>query len=126
MIHLVTEDDRAMLESWIQAEPSHPNTPDFYIAPPKNVSTCVYSDDQGPVFVGRYTPVLRMDFDFNPQAGPERIGALMQSEFVGLVQQAKAWNFYQLIFDSVAKPLIRFCEKKLGYVASPNEYVRPL
>ena len=126
MIRLVTEGDRAMLESWIQAEPSHPNnTPDFYIAPPKNVATCFYSDAEGPVIVARYTPILRVDFDFNPEASPERVKALMQAEFPAVVQSAKAQGFFQLIFESVAAPLINFC-RRLGYSASPNEYVRPL
>jgi hypothetical protein len=123
---LVTEGDRAMLESWIQAEPSHPNnTPDFYVNPPKGIATCIYEDGNGPVIAARYTPILRIDFDFNPDASPERVKALMQAEFPNVVKQAKAQGFSELLFESTSAPLIAFC-KKLGYVAGPDTYVRKI
>jgi hypothetical protein len=123
---LVTEGDRAMLESWIQAEPSHPNnTPDYYINPPKGIATCIYEDAESPVIVARYTPILRIDFDFNPDASPERVKALMQSEFPSVVKLAKAQGFSVLLFESTSAPLIGFC-KKLGYVASPDTYVKQI
>jgi len=122
---LVTEGDRATLESWIQAEPSHPhNTSDYYINPPKGIATCVYEDSEA-VIVARYTPILRIDFDFNPDASPERVKALMQAEFPNVVKQAKAQGFSELLFESTNAPLIGFC-KKLGYVAGPDTYVRKI
>lgn len=123
---LVTEDDRAAIDAWIQAEPEHSHNPDFYIAPPNGISSVMYCDDRGPVFVARFEPCLRLHTDFNKDAGSERIQSLLKSSFAEVESAARNQGFRQLIFESVARPLIAFCRRRLGCKQSPNEITKQL
>jgi len=114
----LTEDDKKLLAEWIAAEPAHVNSmPEFYYeAGSKSV---MYEDSEGPVCVVRYTPILRLDMDFAPGIDKTRIKEAMKTELPEIAEQAKMQNFKELVFDSIAEPLIRFCQR-LGFVTCPD------
>lgn len=117
-IRTVDEKDTEMLAEWIAAEPDHAdNTPAFYSTP--GTKSVLYSDEEGPICVVRYSPVLRLDMEFNPAVSKERIKEAMKSQLPEIVGQAKSQGFSEIVFDSVAKPLIKFCER-LGFIACPD------
>jgi hypothetical protein len=118
ILRTLDENDKALLAEWIAAEPDHSNsTPDFYYTP--GTKTILYSDEQGPVCVVRYSSSLRLDIDFSPTAGKDRIKKMLSANLPEVVNQAKAQGFSELVFDSTSKALIRFCEK-LGFTVCPD------
>jgi hypothetical protein len=117
VISTIHDQDRELLTEWILAEPSHKSTAEFYYEP--KTKSVLYSDEEGPVCVVRYSSALRLDMDFAPGISKERIKEAMKSQLPEIAEQAKAQGFKELIFDSLSQPLIRFCEK-LGFSASPD------
>jgi hypothetical protein len=114
----VDDKDKEMLKEWIAAEPDHSNsTPEFYYTP--GTKSVVYEDEQGPVCVVRYSSVLRLDMDFAPNIDKVRIKEAMKSQLPEIVEQAKSQGFKEIVFDSVSKPLIKFCQY-LGFSACPD------
>jgi hypothetical protein len=123
---LVTENDTSLLESWITSEDSHSHGPEYYTRAPQGVVSAIYSDEEGPLCVVRFEPCLRLQMDFDKTANPERIQKILQSELPGIETEARNRNFQQLLFESVARPLIAFCRRRLGFKPSPNEYIKVL
>jgi hypothetical protein len=118
ILRTLNENDKALLAEWIAAEPDHSNsTPDFYYTP--GTKTILYSDEQGPVCVVRYSSSLRLDMDFAPGIDKSRIKEAMKSQLPEIAEQAKSQGFSEIVFDSVAKPLIKFCQY-LGFSACPD------
>jgi hypothetical protein len=118
ILRTLDENDKALLAEWIAAEPDHSNsTPDFYYTP--GTKTILYSDEQGPVCVVRYSSSLRLDMDFAPGIDKSRIKEAMKSQLPEIAEQAKSQGFSEIVFDSVAKPLINFCQY-LGFSACPD------
>ena len=117
-IRTLTENDEEMLSEWIAAEPDHAgNTLAFYSTP--GTKSILYSDEEGPICVVRYSSSLRLDMEFSPLASKERIKEAMKSQLPDIAEQAKAKGFSEIIFDSASKSLIKFCEK-LGFSACPD------
>jgi hypothetical protein len=118
IIRTLNEDDKTLLAEWIAAEPDHSNTtPEFYYTP--GTKTVLYSDKNGPVCVVRYSSALRLDMDFAPGIDKGRIKEAMKSQLPEIAEQARSQGFKEIVFDSVAKPLIRFCQL-LGFSACPD------
>ncbi len=117
-LRTVEEKDKALLAEWIAAEPDHTfSTPEFYYTP--GTKSVVYEDEQGPVCVVRYSPVLRLDMEFAPGIDKSRIKEAMKSQLPEIAEQARSQGFKELLFDSVAKPLIKFCQY-MGFSACPD------
>ena len=115
----VSEQDRSEVESWIAAEPTHANnTFEFYQQ--ANTRSLLYSDEEGPVLVVKFTPSLVMDAEFNPRASGKRIAAIMSEGFPELERQAKEQGFRSIVYESVSEKLIKFCEKYMGFKPSPS------
>lgn len=124
-IRPLTEADRPLLEQWIATDPHHQNgeiSADFFYAPDTNA--LVYEDEHGIVFVARFARTLRIHMQFSPDE--KRNAAVMLEGFPILEFNAKEAGFKELIFDSMFRPLIVFCKRKLGFRASPDELVRYL
>jgi hypothetical protein len=118
IIRTLTENDEDMLSEWIAAEPDHAgNTVAFYSTP--GTKSVLYSDEEGPVCVVRYSSSLRLDMEFNPTVSKDRIKEAMKSQLPEIAEQAKSQGFSELVFDSIAQPLIKFCEK-LGFSTCPD------
>lgn len=112
---ILEEKDKPWLAEWIAAEPDHrDNSAEFYFQP--KTKSIVYEDEQGPVFVVRYSTAVRVDTEFNPTAEKERIRAMLTSVVPEVAKTAKAQGFSELVFTSVSKRLIAFC-RLLGFKA---------
>jgi hypothetical protein len=111
-------EDRPLVESWIASEAHHQNnTFEFYQEAGTKSVMCV--DDDGEVFVLKFTPCLRTDIDFSSTAGPARIGKALAQVIREMTDTAKKQGFKEFVFDSVSSQLIAFCER-LGFRPSPD------
>lgn len=118
LIRPISPEDRQAIETWIAGEPSHPNnTFEFYTE--SGCKSVVSEDEEGGVMVTRFTPCLRVDIDFNPEASPSRIGKAIASGLKDMAEQAKAQGFKEFVFESSSPKLVVFCER-LGYASSPD------
>ena len=119
------EEDRKQLNEWIAASPStHQVSTDFWInkrdengsLKELGVKTLVIEDESGKVFHLRVENVMRVYVQFPPDTliDPERTkDALMQS-FKTIAGNGIRLGYKEMLFDSTAKPLIRFF-KKFGF-----------
>lgn len=115
---ILEEKDKPWLAEWIAAEPDHQeNSPDFYFQP--RTKSIVYEDEQGPVFVVRYSTAVRVDTEFNPTAERERIRAMLKKVVPEVAATAQAQGFSEIVFTSVSKSLIAFC-RLLGFKAAQD------
>jgi hypothetical protein len=117
-IRNLTPEDRPQIESWIAAEPEHSNnTFEWYSE--SGAKTVVYEDADGQVLVAKFTPCLRVDIDFNPDAGPSRIGKAIADGLKQTAEQARNQGFKEFVFESLSPKLSAFCER-LGYKKCPD------
>lgn len=137
----MTEADRALLAVWISREPDHRGvvTPDMFIAPQPELETdpekrallekkvqlyhdCMFCDELGEVLAVRFSTAMRIGVQFNPWE-KMRTAKMMLPAMAWLIEQARTANMTEVIFESVTPSLISFCEKRLGFMKSPNEVV---
>lgn len=119
IIRKLNEDDKKTLATWIEQEPDHKETTtsDFYYE--SGTQTALYKDEYGPLFVIKFTPCLRMDMEFCPEANKYRRKQGMTDVFPVLMDQAKQQGFKEFVFSSVSERLIAFC-RNLGFITSPD------
>ncbi len=118
MIRNLVSEDRPQVERWVLAEPTHVNnTFDWYSE--TGTKSVVVEDEAGAVLVAKFTPCLRMDTDFSPEATPKRIAKAIISGLAEMEQQAKEQGFKEIVFESSSSKLVAFCER-LGYRQSPD------
>ena len=118
MIRLLEQTDRPEVEKWISGEPSHgSNTFDWYNE--AGTKSVVFEDDAGGVLVAKFTPCLKIDVDFSPEASPKRIARALSEGLQEMGEQAKQQGFKAVHFDSSSDKLRAFCER-LGFIPSPE------
>jgi len=118
MIREISPEDKPMIEAWIAAESSHPdNTFDWYNE--SGAKSVVYEDALGGVLVAKFTPCLRVDIDFNPDASSSRIGQALTRGLRETAEAARKQGFREFVFESLSDKLSAFCER-LGYRKSPD------
>ena len=118
MIRPINDNDRPQIEAWIAAEPTHVNnTFDWYSE--AGVKSVIFEDAEGAVLVAKFTPCLKIDIDFLPEAEPRRAARALSEGLSEMEKQAKQQGFKQFSFDSVSGKLRAFCER-LGFIPSPE------
>lgn len=110
----ISPSDDALLCDALKRDQYHEGTkPEFFYAPG---SLCnLYSDEQGPVVFVRGTKALRLDMQFIDNDDDSRNGRMLMEGFPGVVAQAKAAGFTELVFTSNSPKLIEFCKDKMGF-----------
>jgi hypothetical protein len=120
--------DQAVLANWIARDPAHSGvmTPEFYMS--EDAQCLVYEAFDGlkylPALYIRLEPVsaerVRAYVQFPPWKNPRD---LVRAFRIVKETLAKA-GFHELVFDSVSPTLVRFCQRRMGFVAEGgNEYV---
>lgn len=118
MIRNLVPEDRPQIEAWVAAEPLHANnTFDWYNE--TGTKSVVFEDADGRVLVAKFTPCLKIDIDFAPEASPKRIARALSEGLAEMGAQAKQQGFKAVHFDSSVEKLRAFCER-LGFVPSPE------
>lgn len=140
-VRKVGEQDRERLRQWIANDPDHRDlvSSDFFLGvtrdnhgnpiPEPGAECMVLEDSAGERFYFRISRVLRVDIQFNcamKKDEVERNREALEEGFAWLLYKARRAGFRQMIFDSTAKFLMRFCERKFGFRKSPNELVCPI
>jgi len=118
MIRLLNSEDRPMVESWVAGEPLHANnTFDWYNE--AGTKSVVFEDAEGAVLVAKFTPCLKIDIDFLPEAEHKRVARALAEGLQDMGGAAKQQGFKQISFDSTVGKLRAFCER-LGFVPTPE------
>lgn len=120
-------EDRAILDDFIYQDEDHQGRviADFWLPAKEKDSTArfVAEDSVGPVMFVRGENVLRLHIQFSAS---KLRNARALAEFIPMIEKdAKKHGFTQIIFDSVAEPLIKFSEK-FGYRRSQCEVIKDL
>ncbi len=127
-IRLAGPSDYPTLASMLAADADHAGTaPEFFFEPGSDLY-CV-EDERGPVLYLRLSRALRIDVQFRPgsSAGDRmRTARVLAQGMPWLERQARDAGFKELIFTSLTRRLIRFCEGRLGLRLSPHEYRKAL
>lgn len=114
--------DRGQVEDGIRNDPEHTAkglTPDFFFTP--GTESIVFEDEQGPVFALRLSHVMRVDMQFYADVDKGRVAKTLVEGFEWLRDRGRAQGYTEMIFESVSKLLVRFCQRRLGFKASPHE-----
>jgi hypothetical protein len=109
--------DKEWLTAEIANDPLHSKngtTPDFFYE--QDTRTVCFEDEDGPVFAVRYSNVLKADIQFCRKSASKRriVNGFMES-FPRVVANATAQGYRQILVNTEAPSLKRWCEKHLGF-----------
>lgn len=118
--------DKSVLAAWIANDPVHAGvmTPDFFMDD-KDAQCLVFEDASGPAMYIRLDPASPTKVRAYVQFPDSRHNAISLTRAFQIVKDTlKKAGFNQLVFDSVSPSLIRFCKRRLGFVAAGgNDYL---
>lgn len=122
------EQDLEQIRSCVAEDSSKTNTtPEFFLPARdengKNIPgiKCIAVEDKhGVVFYLRLEQVMRVHVAFVPKNDYYRIREALKEAFIFIGSGAKKIGYHEMIFDSVSKLLVRFCQKFLGFSDQPN------
>jgi hypothetical protein len=84
-------------------------------------------DGKGPIMCFRFDPVdadiVRVYIQFDTRER-RRTAVALAASFLEITERVRKANLRYIIFDSVSESLIRFCQKRFGFVrvADTNDY----
>jgi hypothetical protein len=116
----LVEADREKIAAWMAQDADHKTLDPAAFWEPGTESFAL-EDEDGTVMYVRCSNVMRIDIQFDTDAR-DRTRAMLREGFEWLKGEAKRRSYREMIFDSVAKPLIWFCMKTLGFRPVRNEY----
>jgi hypothetical protein len=101
------------LQQEIDSDPAHTgrSAEEFFES---DVFSVVFEDSTGPLFVVRYSRILKADLQFC-RASKQRIVLGFMERFPLVIANATAQGYKQLQVNTQAKSLRRWCEKHLGF-----------
>ncbi|HEX3682203.1 MAG TPA: hypothetical protein VHU83_06640 [Bryobacteraceae bacterium] len=117
------ESDKARVSEWLKNDPEH-QTADcslFTDAAPGRTQFAV-DEDGAPVFYVCVENVARVHIQFEPGGGTLKNAKTLITGFRWLIANLKQRGYHELIFDSRFQPLIRFCEKAMGFLKREQDY----
>jgi hypothetical protein len=119
------EEDRSILEQSLANDPYHKDTTaDFFYE--VGSASRMYMDKDGPVFVLRGTPALRLDMQFLNNEDILRNATTMLAYIDHLVASAQSSGFKEIIFQTDNPKLKQFCAKRMGFTESSGEMVKAI
>ena len=100
-------------------DPHHTElSPDQFLHEPKT-ETYVWEDAQGAVYYWRISREIRVDVQFRPDVSRRRTCEGIRDGVLWLAEEVKP-EFRAIVFDSVHRPLIAFCKRRLQFHDSPD------
>jgi hypothetical protein len=113
------DSDQSWLANEIANDPYHSKlgmTTDAFLATPHAFSVC-FEDGEGPLFVTKYTRLLKTDIQFCcQQASKRRILLGFMERFPHVASTARAQGYKRIVVNTESPSLRRWCEKHLGFV----------
>ncbi len=130
-LRMATAEDAALAEKWIQADPFHRErvSADFFTKEEPGVGCYVLLDHDGPIFFFRTENAVRVHIQFADPGLPssrERNRDALRDGMDWLALQLAARSIYEILFDSNNPILRRMTEKRLSFVAAPDDLRRSL
>jgi hypothetical protein len=118
------EADRARVIEWLKNDPEHQTANySLFTEPAPGRSQFAVDEDGTPVFYVCVENIARVHIQFNPKSGStlKNVKALLTG-FRWLIGNLKQQGYHELIFDSRFEPLIRFCQKAMGFFKRDQDY----
>ena len=125
---LATAADEAMAQRWTDADPDHQGMKgSFWTDQQGCQSRLLYRGDL-PVFFFRLEHAVRIHIQFAPEwhIDPRFLRGALESGMTWLGSVLASTGARELLFDSKARLLRRFCLGRLGFTAEPDTLKRPL
>jgi len=124
----LSSEDYPVIDEWISRDPDH-SSKGWTSANFNGLVAFVVEDEVGVImFLGvEGGPLARMYIQFD--TGQERRTALALNECSPKIKEGlKNAGCTQLVFESVSRPLIAFCKRRLGFtrVLDSNDYITTL
>lgn len=120
MLRNILASDTPIIDEWITLDPAHSArgmTAKFFHQP-DSLSFAI-EDARGPVMFVRIDPLdacsVRMHIQFDERERRRTVLALARA-FPDVRERLHDSGTRYVFFDSVSEPLIRFCEKRFGFV----------
>lgn len=123
-VRAASAEDHERLAQWMEHDPYHKELkPEHWYQAEAGVQCLVLQDAQEtPIFFWRIRRALRIEIQFN-FATPHWNQVAMEDGMRWLAAKSQASGFRQIIFESISRPLINFCKRRLRFRSSPNELV---
>ena len=123
-----TEQDHALIAEMIEGDEDHRGRvdPAFFYEDGAGVDSYCLEDDKGAVFFLRITRTVRLDIQFQAPVSTEvkeRTQRGLVHGFAWLKGVLAVRGIREAIFESRVPVLRRFCERRLGFLASSEEMV---
>lgn len=130
MLRPIFDSDKLVIADWISRDPDHAaqGSTEAFFYQPDGLSLAI-QDNRGPIMYIKIEPTspevarFHIQFDERERARRRTVIALMR-DIPTVLDLIKKSNIKYIIFDSVSEPLIRFCQKRFGFVrvADSNNY----
>lgn len=119
----LTQDDKTQVVEWLRNDPEHQtaNSSLFTDAAPGRTQFAMEKDGQA-IFYCTVENVARIHIQFNPSGSILKNIKTLITGFKWLMGSLKERGYHELIFDSRFRPLIRMCEKALGFQKRDQDY----
>lgn len=113
--HNTQPEELDRLKQWVASDPYHKDLlkGEFWIPKPgeKGIKYLTVSDENGIVFNLKLVNAMRVYVQFSPESQPDRIKNALTEAFGFISAGAKRLGYHEMLFDSIARPLIRFFSK---------------
>lgn len=119
----LTAEDRAQVVEWLKNDPDHQTADSslFTDEAPGRTQFAIEKDGQ-PVFYCTVENIARIHIQFNPSGSILQNVKGLITGFKWLMGSLKERGYHELVFDSRFRPLIRMCEKALGFQKRDQDY----
>lgn len=115
--------DKALVSQWLKNDPEHQSADSrLFTDQAPGRSQFVLERDKKPVFYVTVENVARVHIQFNPQGSFLTNVKTLLEGFKWLLKSLHDRGYHEMLFDSRFKPLIRLCEKALGFVKTDQDY----
>lgn len=125
------EEDLELARTWTSEDPSHAGriAPEFWLQQGKGEEAWVLEDEHGPVFFFHMQQTVKALIQFGPsrtREQRERTQLALMAGMAWLGALLGSIGKHEMVFDSQNPALKRFCEKRLGFAATPDMLTKGL
>lgn len=119
----LTDADKTQVVEWLKNDPEHQTADStlFTDEAPGRTQFAIEKDGEA-LFFCSVENVARIHIQFNPQGSLLKNVKGLLIGFKWLMGMLKERGYHELIFDSRFGPLIRMCEKALGFQKRDQDY----
>lgn len=118
MLRPLLDSDKPIIKEWISRDPHHVDLNEEFFYRPDGFAFAA-NDKLGPVLFLKIEPmdaqIVRIHVQFD-NTQTRRNAVALARIFPDVCAAIRQANLRYLLFDSISDPLIRFCQKRFGFV----------